>query len=272
MVTEPTYEPVAGLALALDGPVLRCTLDRPEARNALDDTMVDGLVRALEAAGTDERVRVVVLRGTGGTFCAGADLVARNTPGDRRPRVGSIQRRLPVQVNRLMTLLCTVQTPVVAEVEGAAVGLGLHLALAADFCVATETTELWEPFVARGFTPDSGGSWLLPRLVGAARARELVMLGRRITGVEAADLGLIHRAVPTPDLAATTDALVDELAGGPTVALGLAKWLLFQGAAVPLEQQLANEAFALELSARSDDFREGLAAWRERRPPDFTGR
>jgi 2-(1,2-epoxy-1,2-dihydrophenyl)acetyl-CoA isomerase len=78
--------------------------------------------------------------------------------------------------------------------------------------------------------------------------------------------------VPAPDLAATTDALVDELAGGPTVALGLAKWLLFQGAAVPLEQQLANEAFALELSARSDDFREGLAAWRERRPPDFTGR
>lgn len=258
--------------MVLDGPVLRCTLDRPETRNALDDTMVAGLVRALEAAGTDERVRVVVLRGTGGTFCAGADLVARNAPGGHRPRAGSIQRRLPVQVHRLMTLLCTVQVPVVVEVEGAAVGLGFHLVLAADFCVATDGAEFWEPFVARGFTPDSGGSWFLPRLVGAARARELVMLGRRITGAEAVGLGLIHRAVPPEELHATTDALVAELAGGPTVALGLAKWLLFQGAGVPFEQQLANEAFALELSARSEDFREGLAAWRDRRPPDFTGR
>jgi 2-(1,2-epoxy-1,2-dihydrophenyl)acetyl-CoA isomerase len=272
VAADPRYESVAGLAVTLDGSVLRCTFERPEVRNALDDTMVAGLIRALETVGTDERARVVVLRGAGGTFCAGADLVARNAPDGPRPRAGSIQRRLPVQVNRLMTLLCTVQTPVVAEVEGAAVGLGFHLALAADFCVADAAAEFWEPFVARGFTPDSGGSWLLPRLVGAARARELVLLGRRITGAEASGLGLVHRAVPAAELTTTTDALVAELAAGPTVALGLAKWLLFQGAAVPFEQQLANEAFALELSARSEDFREGLAAWRERRPPDFTGR
>jgi 2-(1,2-epoxy-1,2-dihydrophenyl)acetyl-CoA isomerase len=234
--------------------------------------MMIGLIRALETAGMDERVRVVVLDGAGGSFCAGADIVARNAPTEQRPRVGSIQRRLPVQANRLMTVMLTVQTPIVARVEGWAAGIGFHLALAADFCVATESARFWEPFLQRGFTPDSGGVWLLPRLGGVALARDLVMLGRELTGAEAAVYGLIHRAVPESELATATDDLVAQLAAKPTVALGLAKWLMFQGWTVPFDQHLANEAFAMELSSRSEDFREGFAAWREKRDPEFGGR
>ena len=266
------YASVDGLQVRLDGAVLRCTLDRPQTRNSLDPDMMVGLIRALETAGMDERVRVVVLDGAGGSFCAGADIVARNAPTEKRPRVGSIQRRLPVQANRLMQVMLTVQTPIVAKVEGWAAGIGFHLALAADFCVAAETARLWEPFLTRGFTPDSGGVWLLQRLGGVALARDLVLLGREITGAEAADYRLIHRAVPEAELAAATDALVADLAAKPTVALGLAKWLMFQSWTVPFDQHLANEAFAMELSSRSEDFREGFSAWREKRDPDFQGR
>ncbi len=171
-----------------------------------------------------------------------------------------------------MSLMLSVQTPIVAQVEGWAAGIGFHLAMAADFCVATDTARFWEPFLTRGFTPDSGGVWLLQRLGGVALARDLVLLGREITGAEAAEYRLIHRAVPEADLAEATDALVAELAAKPTVALGLAKWLMFQSWTVPFEQHLANEAFAMELSSRSEDFREGFSAWREKRDPDFQGR
>jgi len=266
------YESVDGLEVRLDDAVLRCTLDRPRARNSLDPGMMIGLVRALENAGMDERVRVIVLEGAGDHFCGGADIVARNAATGERPRVGSIQRRLPVQANRLMTVMLTVQTPIVARVQGWATGIGFHLALAADFCVASESARFWEPFLQRGFTPDSGGVWLLPRLGGVALARDLVMLGRELSGAEAADLHLIHRAVPDAELGAATDELVAELAAKPTVALGLAKWLMFTGQSVPFEQHLANEAFAMELSSRSEDFREGFGAWREKRDPEFRGR
>lgn len=268
----PEYASVDGVDIRLDGAVLRCRLDRPRTRNSLDADMMLGLIRALEHAGQDERVRAIVLTGAGDDFCAGADIVARNAPTATRPRVGSIQRRLPVQAHRLVTLLLTVQIPVVAAVRGWAAGIGFHLALAADFCVAAESARFWEPFLARGFTPDSGGAWLLPRLGGVTLARELLLLGRELSGAEAAQRGLIHRAVPDDELDAATAALVDQLAASATVAFGLAKWLMFTGASLDFEHHLANEAFALELSSRSEDFREGLAAFREKRPPRFSGR
>jgi 2-(1,2-epoxy-1,2-dihydrophenyl)acetyl-CoA isomerase len=266
------YRSVDGVDIRLDGPVLRCTLDRVKTRNALDAEMMLALIDAIEAAGQDERVRVIALTGTGDHFCAGADIIARNAPTDTKPRVGSIQRRLPVQAHRLVPLLLTVQTPVVTSVRGWAAGIGFHLALASDFCIATESARFWEPFLARGFTPDSGGAWLVPRLAGVSLARDMLLLGREMSGAEAAGCGLIHRAVPDAELDDAFEALVEELAGAATVAFGLAKWLLFTGASLPLEQHLANEAFALELSSRSQDFREGLAAFREKRDPRFTGR
>jgi len=263
--------PATGLSAERDGPLLRLTLDQPGKRNALDDAMTAAVITELEAANQDEAVRAVVLAGRGDDFCAGFDLATRDG-GGVRPRPGSIQRRLPAQAHRLVATVCTIQVPVVAAVRGWAAGIGLHLAVAADFCVAADDAKFWEPFTARGFTPDSGGTWLVPRRVGVTRANELLLLGRKLSGVEAADWGLVHQAVPGDQVGPTSDALAARLAAGPTVALGLTKWLVHTGAGLDLERHLANEAFALELASRSTDFREGLAALRERREPRFEGR
>jgi 2-(1,2-epoxy-1,2-dihydrophenyl)acetyl-CoA isomerase len=265
---------VTGLAVTLDAGVLSITLDRPDKRNAIDDVMMDGLLRALTLASTDDRVRAILLTGAGDHFCGGADIVARNTrdPEAAKPRAGSIQRRVPTQAHHLIPLVLEIQVPVVCKVRGFAAGIGLSLALAADFTIAADDARLWEPFVPRGFTPDSGATWLLPRRVGELRAREMLILGRELTGARAVEWGAIHAAVPGADLDAAAGALVAQLAGGPSVALGLTKWLLHAGREVALNQQLRNEVFALELSSRTDDFREGLAAFREKRDPDFQGR
>jgi len=263
------------LAVTRDGRgALVLRLDRPDKRNAIDEEMMLALVDAVAAAGTDESVRVIVIEGAGDHFCGGADIIARNTRADtdRKPSAGSIQRRLPNQAHRLIPLLCSVQIPVVCKVRGWAAGIGFQIALAADITVATDDARFWEPFGERGFTPDSGATWLLPRRVGEVRARELLLLGRALSGVEAAEWGAIHRAVDAGALDATVDDIVGALATGPTVALGLTKWLLHAGATAELPAQLANEAFALELSSRTDDFREGMAAFREKRPPRFEGR
>jgi 2-(1,2-epoxy-1,2-dihydrophenyl)acetyl-CoA isomerase len=269
-----TYAGVDGLDITVDERgVLTLRLDRPQKRNALDDGMVAGLIAAIDTAGRDEAVRVILLDGAGDHFCSGFDIVGRNAAGsDRRPRVGSIQRRLPSQAHRLIPLLAEVQTPVVCRVRGWCAGIGLHLALAADFAVVADDARLWEPFGERGFTPDSGGTWLLPRRIGEVRAREMLLLGRSVTGIEAAEWRLVHRSAPADELDAAVRDLVNRLASGPTVALGLMKGLLHAGWAATLEEQLRNEAFAIELSSRSEDFREGLAAFKEKRSPNFSGR
>jgi 2-(1,2-epoxy-1,2-dihydrophenyl)acetyl-CoA isomerase len=266
------YQSVEGLEVTLDGGVLHLVLDRPDKRNAIDDTMMSGLIDAIDRAGRDESVRVISLSGTGEHFCGGADIVASNAPTESRPRVGSIQRRVPALAHRLVPLILNVQTPVVCRVRGWAAGIGFQLALAADFTVADVAATFWEPFVERGFTPDSGATWLLPRLVGPVRTRDLLLLGRKLTGAEASEWGLVHEAVPGDDVDGTAEALLDRLATGPTVALGLTKWLLTASQTATLPEHLQNEALALEISSRSEDFREGLGAFRDKRPPDFTGR
>jgi 2-(1,2-epoxy-1,2-dihydrophenyl)acetyl-CoA isomerase len=165
-----------------------------------------------------------------------------------------------------------VQVPVVCSVRGWAAGIGLNLALAADFTVAADDARFWAPFVDRGFTPDSGATWLLPRRIGEVRAREMIHLGRVVEGAEAAEWQMIHRAVPEADLDDTVAELVATLAKSATVGLGLAKWLLHVGTTTPLDDHLRNEAFAMELSSRSEDFREGLKAFGEKRSPEFGGR
>ena len=276
MMSDAGYESVDGLLVQLgDDGVLRIVLDRPEKRNALDDAMVAAMIAAVEHAGTDEAVRVILITGRGDHFCGGFDIVGRNANanrGETRPRVGSIQRRLPAQAHRLIPLLVSVQTPVVCAVRGWAAGIGLHLVLAADITIAASDATFWEPFTERGFTPDSGGTWLLPRRVGETRARAMLLLGKAVHGTEAAEWGLIHEAVPVADLDAAVAAAVDKLATGPTVALGLTKWLLHASASASLDDHLRDEAFAMELSSRSEDFREGLTAFTEKRPPRFSGR
>ena len=254
-----------------DAAILHLTLDRPGRRNSLSHSMIDELVAILTAAASDDSLRAVLLDGADGDFCAGADWVATNS-NTRRPRTGDLTRRIPHTANRVVELVATIQLPVVCSVTGWAVGLGCNLALAADFTVAASGATLWEPFIERGFSPDSGATWLLPRLAGVARAKRMLLLGEKVSGADAADWGLIHQAVAPGDLEAATEDLMSRLATGPTVALGLAKQAINYGMNATLTQSMAHELSSLELSCRTTDFKEGLAAFRDRRDPDFHGR
>ena len=253
------------------GSILRITLDRPSRRNSLSHSMIDELVGILAGAATDDTLRAVCLAGAGGDFCAGADWVATNSDG-RRPRTGDLTRRIPLTANRLVELVATIQLPVVCQVRGWAVGLGANMALAADFTIAATDATVWEPFVDRGFSPDSGATWLLPRLAGVSRAKRMLLLGEKVSGSEAARWGLIHDAVADDELDTATDELLEHLASGPTVAIGLAKQAINYGMHATLGQSMAHELASLELSCRTADFKEGLAAFRDRRTPDFQGR
>jgi 2-(1,2-epoxy-1,2-dihydrophenyl)acetyl-CoA isomerase len=266
------YDSIPGLVVSHDRQVLRLTIDLAERRNALNDDVVAAMIEHVDAANRDEDVRVIVLGSTGDDFCSGFDIVARNAGGGPRPRVGSIQRRLPSQANRLIPLLLRVQVPVVSVVRGWAAGIGLNLALASDFTVAADDAKFWAPFVGRGFTPDSGAAWMLPRRIGEVRARDMILLGRVATGAEAAEWGMIHAAVAAAELEAVAEELIATLAEAPTVALGLAKWLMNSGRTKTLEDHLHDEAFSMELSSRADDFKEGLAAFKDKRPPEYKGR
>jgi 2-(1,2-epoxy-1,2-dihydrophenyl)acetyl-CoA isomerase len=256
--------------------VVEVRLDRPERKNALDVASITEIVRALESAATDDSLRAIVLRGAGDDFCAGADWVATNATSpstDRpKPRTGSIQRRTPVQAHRLIQLLVEVQLPVVCAVRGWAAGLGCQLALAADFTIGAESSRFWEPFLRRGFSPDSGATWLLPRLVGIARAKALLLLGRPVAGADAAAWGMSPRAVPEADLDGAVGALLAELGSSATIAIGLTKRCIHAGLGTDIVHAMQEEALSLELSSRTSDFREGLAAFKEHREPNFEGR
>jgi 2-(1,2-epoxy-1,2-dihydrophenyl)acetyl-CoA isomerase len=272
---EDRYPSAEGLDVEVRGPVLWLALNSPKRRNALDDVSIEALIRTLERAATDDDLRAIVLTGAGDTFCSGFDIVGRNAARDagaRKPRAGSIQRRLPAQANRLIPLMLEVQLPIVCAVRGMAVGIGAQMAVAADFTVAAREATFWYPFLRRGFTPDSGSTWLLPRLVGPVRARRLLMLDEKLSGAEAAEWGLVHEAVPDEDVLPATTELSEWLASSATVALGLTKMLLNASPGQDLTRHLADEAFAMELSSRSQDFREGMKAFTERRPPQFGGR
>jgi 2-(1,2-epoxy-1,2-dihydrophenyl)acetyl-CoA isomerase len=171
-----------------------------------------------------------------------------------------------------MPVMLECQTPIVVAARGWSIGLGLNLVLAADFAVVSDDARLWAPFVDFGFTPDSGASWLLPRLAGLARAKEMVLLGRKLSGETAGEWGLVHRSVPDAELESAADELVAELAARPTVAFGLAKSLLHRGLTADLDRHLHEEAIAMELSSRSEDFAEYHRSRRERRDTEFTGR
>ncbi|WP_406814669.1 enoyl-CoA hydratase/isomerase family protein [Mycobacterium sp. M23085] len=255
-----------------DGAVLLITIDRPSRRNSLTQLMISIVVDALTDAAADDSLRAVHIRGAGDDFCAGADWVAANDPGGQRPRTGDLVRRIPHAAHRVIELVTTVQLPVVCSVRGWAVGFGCNLALAADFTVAADDAVFWEPFIDRGFSPDSGSTWLLPRLVGVARARRMLLLGEKVSAPDAADWGLIHQAVSASDLALAAEQLVGRLAAGPTAAIGLAKQALNFSQHATLSQSLTQELFNLELSCRTSDFKEGLEAFRQRRDPDFRGR
>jgi 2-(1,2-epoxy-1,2-dihydrophenyl)acetyl-CoA isomerase len=257
--------------------VCRITLNRPDAANALTPDMRNRLIGLLEHASADLSVRVVVLGAAGKHFCTGADLRATQPAGPARPdgaperTVGDIARTIRTGAQRLISAVLDCEKPVVAAVGGTAAGIGAHLALASDLVIASESARFIEVFVRRGITPDGGGAWLLPRLVGVARAKELLFLGDDVSAADAERMGLITRCVPVGDFDATVDDYATRLAAGPTRAISLSKWLVNRSLDTDRSGAFDDEAWAQELASRTADFTEGVAAFVERRDVRFTG-
>ncbi|OLZ71580.1 enoyl-CoA hydratase [Streptomyces sp. IMTB 2501] len=261
---------VSGIGHEVREQVSYLTLDRPDALNALTPDMRDALVDRLSEASADPGIRAVVLTGTGRGFCAGADLRGGAGSGERIP--GDVARMLRLGAQRLIAAVLDCEKPVLAAVNGTAAGLGAHLAFACDLVLAAESARFIEVFVRRGLVPDAGGAYLLPRLLGPHRAKELMFFGDALPAPEAERLGLVNRAVPDGELRKTAHAWATRLASGPTRALALTKHLLNTSLETDRATAFAAEAWAQEINMTTEDAQEGLGAFTERRGPEFRGR
>ena len=250
--------------------VARITLNRKERLNSFNDAMHAQLRETLDRVKTDTSVRVVLLTGAGRGFCAGQDLGDRAVaPGDAPVDLGaSIERNyLP-----LILTLRALPLPVVCAVNGVAAGAGANIALACDIVVATRSASFIQAFCKIGLIPDSGGTYWLPRLAGAARAMGLAMLGDKVTAEQAEAWGLIWKCVDDDKFAASVDALGAQLAQGPTKGLAAIKQALHAAERNTLDQQLKLERDLQRMLGYSEDYREGVAAFAGKRAPRFTGR
>jgi len=253
-------------------------LNRPEAGNAMTAAMRDEMCDWLDEASADLAVRAVVITGAGRkAFCSGADLRGGQAPplprppGAPEPAVGDSSRTIRQGWQRLIGAVLDCEKPVVAGVNGTAAGGGMHLALACDLVVMAEGGRFIEVFVRRGIAPDAGGAWLLARLIGIQKAKELFFFGDDVSANEALRLGLVNRVVPPSTLDTTLHEIAGRLAAGPTKAIGVAKWLTNRALDVDRATAFHDEALAQELITGTEDCAEGIASFVERRPPTFRG-
>ena len=259
-----TYETIK---TARDGDVLTITLNRPERLNAAPPAMFDEISAALDDLGD---ARAVLFQGEGRAFCSGADLAGgrdRSTPGGE-----GAYAALTGSYNPTMIRLSRLPVPIVSAVGGPAAGIGCSLALAADFCIAGTSGYFLQAFVNIGLVPDGGASWMLARLVGKARATEMMLLGERIYGPRAAEWGLIHKCVPDAELLAEATALAHRLAAGPTLALGLMRQGLAEALDGDYAAALQREAENQRKAGGSADAVEGAMSFLAKRKPVFQGR
>jgi 2-(1,2-epoxy-1,2-dihydrophenyl)acetyl-CoA isomerase len=258
------------LALVADDDGVRTiTLNRPERRNALNVALLEALRAALDGAATDSSVRSVVLAGAGKGFCAGADVTEWSEAVDGGDDTGLRWER---NAHALVQELHDLPKPTVAVLQGAAVGAGLDLACACDFRVASEDAVFFCAYTWVGYNPDAGGTWLYPRLLGLETAKRFVFTGERWDAATAEARGLVSEVVPGDELAAAGARLAAELATGPSVAIGLAKGLLQTSSTRTLGEQLEAEKAAGKICAETEDHKEALAAFAEKRSPVFRGR
>lgn len=257
------------ITYSLENQVAWITLNRPDARNAVNDAMREELLAVLTDARTNLDVRAVVLTGAGKGFCTGADLSRRGS-GPSGP--GAAREMLRTRSQRLIRAVWELEKPVVAAVNGVAAGLGAHLAFAADLVIAAAEAKFIEIFVRRGIAIDAAGAYLLPRLIGIARAKELVFFGDDLPADDAQRLGLVNKVVPGEQLLAAAREWAERLASGPTYAIGMSKRLLNRSLDVDMETALDDEAMAQSLVTQSEDTKEGMLAFMEKRPPKFSGR
>jgi 2-(1,2-epoxy-1,2-dihydrophenyl)acetyl-CoA isomerase len=251
--------------LSRDESVLTITLNRPEVLNAIDLAMHEQLSAALDEA-ADPALRAIVVTGAGRGFCVGQDVAEFPAdPGE----VGELLRR---HYNPNVLAIRALEKPVIAAVNGVAAGAGLALALACDIRLAADSASLVPAFVGIGLVPDSGLSHTLPRIIGPAAAFEWLVTGEKLSAEQARARGLVSRVIPADELAADVAALAADLAARPTRAIAMTKRLLDASIGAPLEQQLENEALLQTDAAAGEDFAEGVAAFRDKRPARFTGR
>jgi 2-(1,2-epoxy-1,2-dihydrophenyl)acetyl-CoA isomerase len=250
--------------------VARITLNRPDVLNSFDTQMALSLQQILAEVARDTSLRAVYLTGAGRAFCAGQDLAeAAPTQG---PGIADFAAHVRKLYNPLVLALHRLPKPVVCAVNGVAAGAGANLALAADLVIAAEEAAFLQAFVKLGLVPDTGGTWVLPRLVGGAQAAALMLLGEKLPAPRALELGLIYKVCPAAELEATAFGLAVQLTSQPTYGLALIKQLLNASSQNTLEQQLELEAEYQGLAGRSEDYAEGVKAFLEKRKPSFIGR
>lgn len=250
--------------------VLTLTLNRPDVLNAFNLKMARALQEQFERAGRDDSIRAVLLTGAGRGFCAGQDLAETDvTNPNEMPDLG---RTVAEQYNPLVAGIRALPKPVVCAVNGVAAGAGANLALACDIVVASNKASFIQPFARIGLVPDTGGSFFLPRLVGPARATALMMLGDKLPADRAAEWGLIWKAFEPAELMTQAMAMAQDLATQPTTAFALTKQLLNATWSNTLDEQLALELDMQRSAGGTHDFREGVLAFLEKRPAQFTGR
>jgi 2-(1,2-epoxy-1,2-dihydrophenyl)acetyl-CoA isomerase len=242
------------------------TLDRPDALNSLEATLKRELLAVLREASRDPAVRVVILTGAGRAFCAGQDLKERLAPDAAPLDVEVRERYIPI-----VLAIRRLPKPIIAAVNGVAAGAGAAMAFACDLRIAAEEASFVLAFGRIGLVPDSGASWFLPRLVGAARAAELLYLSDPLPAAEALRIGLVNRVVPGPSLMAEAEALAARLATGAPLAMALTKRAIDRSLEVGLVEALDHEASLQGIAGRTADHAEGLAAFVEKRAPRFRG-
>lgn len=251
--------------------VATVTLNRPEVLNALDLPSGEALVRAMEMCRDDDRVRAMILTGAGRGFCAGGDVKAMWQGLRTGKDPATFFRDLTVPLHRLILDLRNMEKPIVAAINGPAGGAGMSLAAACDLRLAAETATFRQAYTSIGLTPDGGWTALIPQIIGPAKAMELLLLDPVLDARQALALGLVHEVVPGANLAERANAVAARLAQGPSMAFGGAKALLNAALFPNLEAQIERERQRIILQGGTADFREGVAAFVEKRAPRFRG-
>jgi 2-(1,2-epoxy-1,2-dihydrophenyl)acetyl-CoA isomerase len=255
---------------AKDG-VATLTLNRPERMNALGDTLREDFLDALTRAAADPDVRVMIVTGSGKAFCAGGDVKAMNEAKEAGRERPLIEKIAPSRDRALLAMREAPQ-PIIAAVNGAAAGAGMNLALACDLRLASTAAKFSQAFVRRGLHPDWGGTYFLPRTVGTARAAELIFTGEVIDAAEALRIGIVSRVVSPEALMPVALDLARKIAEGPPIAIRLAKRAIYRNAESDLRSALEFETFAQNACFETEDAREGIRAFVDKRAPVFRGR
>lgn len=256
------------LRLDIEDGIARITLDRPDAANAIDLQMSRELMAATIECDEDAEVRAVLIGGRGKAFCAGGDLRGFATAGDRVP---ALLKEMTTHLHAALSRLARMRAPVVAAINGVAAGAGFSLACAADLALAAESARFTMAYTRAGLTPDGSSTYHLPRLCGSRRSLELLLTNRMLSAHEALEWGLVNRVVADERLAEEALSVVRALAAGPSAAFAATKRLVLDSGSQSLETQMELESRAIADAARSDDGREGIQAFLEKRAPSFKG-